>query len=319
MIPFVCLILGLVASGFFSGIETGFYRVPRIRIVLDSLEKSKSMRVWFWFINRPAAFVSTVLIGNNIANYAVSLGLVGVANIWFGDSGNGQSFAVLLPVLATPFIFVYGELVPKLLFFRIPARLLSLCTWPFFIVSILLLPASLLLFGLNRLVQHFTGTRFLRIQADLGRKELQDVLAESQAAGVLSSLQQSLSQNMLANSATPIVKLCISPRLYSSVSSNASRSEMQTVFAKTKQPFVLVKTPNTTHCIGYLRAIDLMLNAQTPIPHPLPTFEDTTPQIEVLTKLVTEGCELAQVIRPGGEMIGIVTTRRLLTLATTHK
>jgi len=70
------LAAGIFLSAFFSGSETGFYRVSRIRLVLDGLGGDRMARLILWMTNNPSLFVATTLIGNNLANYMTSLAIV---------------------------------------------------------------------------------------------------------------------------------------------------------------------------------------------------------------------------------------------------
>ena len=109
-------LLGLSLSAFFSGSETGFYRVSRTRLVLDGLSGSKMARWMIWLLNHPAIFVATTLVGNNLANYVTSLAIVMGVAIWFGV---GSSAELLGPIFLTPIVFVLGELLPKYLFYLV--------------------------------------------------------------------------------------------------------------------------------------------------------------------------------------------------------
>ena len=72
----VLLIAGVGLSAFFSGSETGFYRASRVRIVMDAMDGNWSSKFLLWLTNRPALFVATALIGNNLANYMTSMAVV---------------------------------------------------------------------------------------------------------------------------------------------------------------------------------------------------------------------------------------------------
>ena len=63
MTALVLLLVGISLSAFFSGTETGFYRVTRVRLVLDTLDGDLISRCLLWFTNNPTLFVATVLIG----------------------------------------------------------------------------------------------------------------------------------------------------------------------------------------------------------------------------------------------------------------
>ena len=115
-------ILGMALSAFFSGSETGFYRVTRVRLVLDGLGGDWIARSLLWLTNNPTLFVATTLIGNNLANYLTSLSIVIGTSLILG--GNSYLAEMFLPIALAPFVFVYGELMPKNLFYAAPNMLL---------------------------------------------------------------------------------------------------------------------------------------------------------------------------------------------------
>ena len=105
------LACGLLLSAFFSGSETGLYRVTRIRLALDGMSGDPVSKGLLWLVNNPAIFVATTLIGNNLANYLVSFSIVMATQIAF--RGHHTVAEVMAPIVMTPIVFVYGELLPK--------------------------------------------------------------------------------------------------------------------------------------------------------------------------------------------------------------
>ena len=58
-------LVGIFLSAFFSGTETGFFRVTRVRLMLDGLGGDPFARALLWLTNNPALFVATTLIAVN--------------------------------------------------------------------------------------------------------------------------------------------------------------------------------------------------------------------------------------------------------------
>ena len=141
-VSILLLLIGVFLSAFFSGSETGFYRASRVRVVIAGLDGDRISQYLIKLMNNPALFLATTLIGNNVANNLTSFAIVlAVSESTLAHSG----ISTLIPVILAPFIFVYGELLPKYLFFRAPNRLLRL-GGPFFLLcSLLFLPVALLL------------------------------------------------------------------------------------------------------------------------------------------------------------------------------
>ena len=156
MILYILLFVFAIAlSGFFSGNETGLYRVPRVRLVLDGLTGKLTPRFLLYLANHPPLFVATVLVGNNIANYLTSFAVVLIVPYLISQSQSASELAA--SIASTPIVFVFGELLPKYLYFQAPYRLLKLSSPLLMIVTILFLPISLLLVALGNLLTSFTG------------------------------------------------------------------------------------------------------------------------------------------------------------------
>src|SRR5437867_2301676 len=114
-------VVGLALSAFFSGVETGFFRVPRICLRLDAMAGDRMARALIFLGNRPGLFVATVLLGTNLADDLMSLALVTVGASFHLE---GRAAEIVLPILFSPIVYVYGSALPKQLFLEAPYWLL---------------------------------------------------------------------------------------------------------------------------------------------------------------------------------------------------
>jgi len=106
--------LGLFLSAFFSGAETGIYRVNRLRLHLGvQRHDPQALRVSQVLADEQGA-LSVTLIGTNLANYIVTgcVAYLLAELLGFGETDT-QVYTV---VIVTPVIFVLAEVVPKNLF-----------------------------------------------------------------------------------------------------------------------------------------------------------------------------------------------------------
>ena len=102
-VALILLIVGVSLSAFFSGSETGFYRVNRVRLVMESMEGDRLYKYLLYMANNPQLFVATALVGNNIANYLTSLAIVLIAQEVFAPhSGLAE---ILAPIILAPILF----------------------------------------------------------------------------------------------------------------------------------------------------------------------------------------------------------------------
>ena len=302
---------GLAASAFFSGTETGLYRVPRVRLVLDGVAGSWTARFLLWFTNHPAAFVSTVLVGNNVANYAASFGIVSLASFFFSQPGATAELAVTL--LSTPVLFIYGELLPKSLFYNAPSRLLRLCGGPLFAATVLLAPISLLLYAASLAVQRVSGQTPLKVFPGLARRELRRMLQESGELGLLTGLQRSFAQNILAYGGTPIRQYCMPLRGLRAIPSDAPVGEIHAAASRALGGIIPVQHPSHDRLVGYYRVGDLMADGgRTPKLRALLTLSPETSQAVAVSRMLAARCELARVVDGRGELVGVILQSRLL-------
>lgn len=193
MLGVTLFLIGLGLSALFSGSETGFYRATRARWVLDGQAGDRYSRILLWWANNPAVFVSNILIGNNLANYLVSLGIVMVAGQWFMSESDWVEMVATIAM--TPVVFLYGESLPKQVFLQAPNRLLRWVVPFLLFINIILLPAVLVLWMMGRFLETLVGKSPERIQSRIARQELINMFREGHTAGLLEPVQLSLAQN----------------------------------------------------------------------------------------------------------------------------
>src|SRR5207244_3400812 len=102
------------------------------------------------------------------------------------------------PILFSPLVYIYGAALPKQLFLEAPYSLLRKCGPAFLVFTVLLAPLSLLLWGLSRILARLAGHSQQPVELTLARRELQSVLEEGHAVGLLWPAQRQLAQGLFA-------------------------------------------------------------------------------------------------------------------------
>lgn len=271
---------GLFLSALFSGSETGFYRVNRVRLVLDSRAGDRIARFLLYLSNRPTLFVASVLVGNNIANNVTAMALVlAVSHLPLGDPAWLES---VLPVVVSPVVFVYGELLPKYLFYLAPNRLLRIGGPVFLLCAAVLLPITAILWVLGQLLQKLLGHTPLRVALRVARSELAQLLREGQEVGILEPTQRAFTEAMVEVGPRPIRQLCTPISRVSSVPVGAAKAACLRLARRERSPRVAVRDEGSSRLVGYVRVIDLRLSTEPTVrqfepfvelPHDLPVAE----------------------------------------------
>ncbi|MCA9266947.1 MAG: DUF21 domain-containing protein [Planctomycetales bacterium] len=306
------LLVGVFLSAFFSGSETGMYRATRVRLVIKALGGSYVARGLLWLTNNPSLFVATTLIGNNLANYVVSLAIVLAVQNLFGASAVAE---LLAPVALAPLLFVYGELLPKNLFYHAPNLLLQRCGPLFLFFTLLFLSIAVLLWLVGRLLESLLGQSPQRVRLALARSELTKMLEEGHQACVLSPAQRRLAQGLFSAANVPVVQYCLPAARLATVRKGASKSEVFRLARRHRLAALAVEdaAPGGRELVGYVRVIDLHLEAGDTVDEVRPLIEipATLSHVAALIKLETSGELLARVVDAHGATVGLLNVRKL--------
>lgn len=303
-------IAGLLLSAFFSGSETGFYRVARTRLMLDALGGDIISRGLLWLTNRPSLFVATSLVGNNLANYLLSMSIVIGTGLLVGG---GEVAELIAPLVLAPVLFVYGELLPKNLFLQAPNRLLRLGGPLFFVFTVIFLPVSLLLWAFNQILTKLVSESPDRIKLNLARRELRGVLQEAHDVGILRPAQQSLAKGIFARALQPVGKLAVPLRGLPRARTDMRRQDILDMAKRYHLAEVVVEDAHTGRLAGYVRVVELgLVDDEDRVPlRQLTTFTADETSIVAITQLQSTGQSMAEVVDEDANTLGLLSVATL--------
>lgn len=309
LLAFLLLALGLRLAAFFSGTETGFYRVSFLRLQLDAQAGDRTAQRLIWFARNPSYFVATTLVGNNVAHYLITLALGWITAHFVSESAEWAEVATTL--FFSPFIFVLGELVPKSVYYRIPLQRLRRESWWFLAFFVLFLPFSAPLIGLTRLLQRLAGTGESTAETVLGRTQLVQLLSQGHQIGLLTEVQSRLVHGLLHTAAQGVADAVTPAARILGVADTASPHDILEFARKYGLTAVPVRRADSEPgWYGYVRVIDARL-----VHRPIASLIRPMPRIDVLqTKL-----EALLRLQEAGAMFGAVYDRdRLIGLVHAH-
>lgn len=303
----ILFLVGMLLSAFFSGSETGLYRVSRTRLVLDGLSGSRAAKGIVWLLNHPAIFVATTLVGNNLANYVTSFAVVlGVATLF----GAGTSADLIGPMLMTPIVFVFGELLPKYLFYHAPYRLIT-ATRPLLLgAAVLFAPISMVLGLLGQVLQRITGQTPFRLRLAMARGELDQVLRHGHEVGILAAGQRSLAQRLFELGNQSAISFGVADDRLAVVEAPVDVDEARRNARRQNHPIVLVQQSGKV--IGFLWYADLCVREPKVELNPVIRGHVSDRHLQVLLRLYDAGSDVAVLFDELGTAKSVVTRRQLL-------
>lgn len=257
------LLVTMLFSAFFSGMEIAFVSSNRLRAEMDREKNGLAQRAIALFYQHPNNFVSTMLVGNNIA-------LV-IYGILFAKIFDSTIFENLYPdgarvmadtILSTLVVLFTGEFLPKTLFKSNPNTMLTIFSIPAFLCYIILYPisrfATLLSKGLLRLVgvkmdNEAEDREFTKVDLDyLVQSSIDNAADENEI-----DEEVRIFQNALDFSDTK-VRDCMVPRTeIDAVEDTCDIEQLKQRFIESGHSKIVVYHEDIDHIVGYIHSSEL--------------------------------------------------------------
>jgi putative hemolysin len=168
----------ILLSAFFSGAETAFLSLDRMRLNFLVQKKRRGARELEEILENPETLLSAVLIGNNVVNIVASVFATALFIEIFGN--RGELYAVLA---MTPLLLIFAEVVPKTYSARHAERVSFLVLAPIRLCMYLLLPLAWVVGGVSRLINRLTGGDEPR--AAISGDEIRSIISVGEQAGTV--------------------------------------------------------------------------------------------------------------------------------------
>ncbi|QDU06933.1 CNNM domain-containing protein [Gimesia aquarii] len=305
-------LIGLRLSALFSGSETGFYRVSFLRLNIDANHGDPIAKRLCWFAQNPSYFVATTLIGNNLANDLTTIAIsLGIAELYQQSGGAAE---IITTILLTPVIFIFGELVPKNLYFRAPSMLLKRYSrwFDFFYRAFWMISYPLV--AISQFLERFSPDRNKPAQLVLGRKRLAKVLEEGHLEGLLSNSQKELTRGMFYTAAQSVRKVMIPQSRIKGVTRTTDADQVIQVARMNQLAFIPVRArDNQSEWTAYIKLLDLITSPAPIVPavYNMPRLQAEFSMLESLYLLRNSSSAYGAVYQ-NGVQVGIVSQQDLV-------
>lgn len=182
----------MLFSAFFSGMEIAFVSVDKLRFEMER-KGGITSRILSIFFKNPNEFISTMLVGNNIALviYGILMAQIIGENLLAGFIDNHFLMVLAQTVISTLIILVTGEFLPKTLFKINPNMVLNVFAVPLFICYVVLYPISKLSSGLSCIFLRIFGMKVNKDASDkaFGKVDLDYFVRSTATTSVRGTIQ----------------------------------------------------------------------------------------------------------------------------------
>jgi CBS domain containing-hemolysin-like protein len=324
----IVIIVSLLASAFFSGMEIAFISANRIHIELEKKQEGFLAKVLAWITDKPSKFIATMLIGNNIALVVYGLFMGDVLMAWF--QGLLPTTSNLLNVFLTDFsllsqtvistviILITAEFLPKVLFQIYSNTLLKVLALPAYIFYVLFSLLSWMVIKISDFIlKAFFKTDGDEVQLAFTKLELGDYITEQMEAveeedEVDSEIQ--LFQNALEFSEVKAREVMVPRTEIMAIELHETTKTLVKLFVETGYSKILVYKDTVDEIIGYVHSYELFKKPKT-IKHilrPVEFVPETMLIHEILNVLTKKRKSMAVVLDEYGGTSGVMTVEDIV-------
>jgi len=312
---FICLIF----IGFFSGIEIAFVSTSKLNIELKRKQGSYAGKVLSRFMETPATFIGTSLVGTNICLVMYGLLMTQLTDGFFDMVGLESEYLRLFidTLLATIVVLILGEFIPKAIFRAKPEGSLTILTIPIQFFYYLLYPIAKLFVRISEFIlKYLFNVRISENKQVYSRIDLEQFVKQMRTGqdSEEEDANTELFENAL-NLAQVRIRECLIPRNeIEAVNVNTPIEEVNQLFLDSKLSKIIVYEDSIDTVAGYLHHLDFLRSPTDlrSILHKIPTVPETMSAVDLLNQFTKERKSIAWVIDEFGGTAGIVTMEDIL-------
>ena len=316
----IYLLITMAFSAFFSGMEIAFVSVDKLRFEMNR-KGWVSSRILSLFFRNPNDFISTMLVGNNIALviYGILMAQIIGDNLLAGWITNHFVMVLVQTVISTLIILVTGEFLPKTLFKINPNLALNVCAVPLFICYVVLYPISKFSSGVSFLFLRLFGMKVNKEASAkaFGKVDLdyfvQSSIDNAESEETLDT-EVKIFQNALDFSAVKI-RDCIVPRTeVVAVALDTSLEELKGRFVESGISKIIVYDGNIDNVVGYIHSSEMFRSPKDWRDHvkEVPIVPETMAAHKLMKLFMQQKKTIAVVVDEFGGTSGIVSLEDLV-------
>jgi CBS domain containing-hemolysin-like protein len=324
----IIIIVSLVLSAFFSGMEIAYVSSNKIHIELEKKQGDFLAKLLSKLTAKPSKFITTMLIGNNIALVIYGLKMGEVLVRWFQDvlPSNYALINYLLvdlqllsqTVISTMVILVTAEFLPKVFFQIYSNTLLKFFALPAYVFFVLFTFVSDFVIWISDLVlKTFFKTEGDTIELALTKTELGNFITEQMEfveahEEVDSEIQ--IFQNALEFNELKAREVMVPRTEISAIDISDSLETLTQIFIETGYTKILVYNDSIDDILGYVHSFELFKkpNDIKSIIIPVVFVPETILAKDVLNLLTKKRKSIAVVIDEYGGTSGIMTVEDII-------
>lgn len=311
--PYLIILLCLLFSAFFSGMEIAFVSADKLHIEVSRKKGNFVGRILAIFSANQSQFLATMLVGNNIALVLYGIFMANILEPWIaGYFSSDVVILIVQSVISTALVLITAEFLPKSLFLINPDVSLRVFAIPMIVIYIIMFIPVFLVVKISALFILLFGYKISDEKPVFGLTDLNNYI-KNNILNIKDEEEAEIDPKIFNNAIefkTIKVRECMIPRTeIVAVEENDSIEELTALFDESGHSKILVYRDSIDEVIGYCHALELFKKPSDikSILAPIMIVPETMLANELLIQLITEHKSLALVVDEYGGTSGLVS------------
>ena len=307
----IAIILLVLCSTFFSGTETAFSSVNKIKMKNLAADDNKRAKIVLELTENFDKLITTILVGNTISNIVMTT----VATVYGIMTWGAKIGPTLATIMVTLLVLILGEISPKIIA-REYAEEVSLLLAPFVKgLIIVLTPITFIFMGLKVLLKKMFGKN---TEPEFSEDELLTIVEEAEAGGAIGEEQSELIANAIEFNDVEAIDI-LTPRVdIVAIERGTPVEEIRQVFRESGKSRLPVYEDDLDNIIGVIHQKDFYNNNvrtqkdAEKIIKPVAYVAETLKAAVLLKKMQAKKTHIAIVVDEYGGTTGLVTLEDII-------
>jgi putative hemolysin len=186
MLQLGLLFLLLLLSATFSGTETAFFAVNKVKMQNLLGDKWRRQKALSMIIEHPQKMLAALLVGNTSVNIIASVLVASISLKIWGDVYSDRWVALIATGITTTLLLLFGEVTPKIIAAVFAERVTLLMAGPIYVFSLVLTPVIAVINWISHGIIRLSGGRITDVAAPLvTEEEIRTAVTLGEEAGEL--------------------------------------------------------------------------------------------------------------------------------------
>ncbi|MAW09011.1 MAG: hemolysin [Flavobacteriaceae bacterium TMED200] len=322
MINDAVIVICLIMSAFFSGMEIAFISCNRVFLEIEKNKKGIIAKVLKYLTYKPSKFITTMLVGNNfcLVIYGIFMGDK-IIQILFSNLNTGPlplNILFIQTLISTFIILITAEFLPKVFFQLYANQMVKFFAIPSSIFYTFFMPISLLILKItDTFLKFFSNSKSEKTQLTFSKNELGEYIEEQvEAVENKDQLDSEIEffQNALEFSETKVREVMIPRAEIIGINKSENILELSSMFESTGYSKIPVYDENIDDVIGFVHAFEMLKkpNSISEILIPIEYVHEPNLITDVLKKLTIKRKTIAVVLDEYGGTAGLLTVEDII-------